>query len=79
MEHTSSSTTTLKELNMNNNTDRVLGRILAVEETNAVAGGWTLASAGDTAKSTDTGAYVVDTTNAFLDIIISPASGGSGR
>lgn len=62
---------------MKPNDKRVLGRILAVEETNDVSGGWTLGSAGDTAKSTDTGAYQVDTTNTIIDIIISP--NGSGR
>lgn len=64
---------------MKNDQDRVLGRILAVEELNDVSGGWTLASAGDTSKSQDTGAYQVDTTNTLIDIIISPASSGSGR
>ena len=59
---------------MKQNDNRVLGRLLAVEETKDVSGGWTLASAGDTAKSTDTGAYQVDTTNAIIDIIISPNS-----
>ncbi len=59
--------------------NRVLGRVLAVEELNDVAGGWTLASAGDTSKSQDTGAYTVDTTNSLIDIIISPSSSGSGR
>lgn len=62
---------------MNQNDKRVLGRVLAVEETNDVSGGWTLGSAGDTAKSTDTGAYQIDTTNTIIDIIISP--NGSGR
>ncbi len=62
---------------MNQNDKRVLGRVLAVEETNDVSGGWTLGSAGDTAKSTDTGTYQVDTTNIIIDIIISP--NGSGR
>jgi hypothetical protein len=62
---------------MNNDNTRVLGRVLAVEETNDVSGGWTLGSAGDTAKSTDTGTYQVDTTNVIIDIIISP--NGSGR
>lgn len=57
---------------------RVLGRVLAVEELNDVSGGWTLASAGDTNKSQDTGAYTVDT-NILIDVIISPASSGSGR
>ncbi|MEQ1513933.1 MAG: hypothetical protein ABL934_14795 [Lysobacteraceae bacterium] len=64
---------------MKQNDDRVLGRILAVEELNDVSGGWTLASAGDTSKSQDTGAYTVDTTNTLIDIIISPSSNGSGR
>ncbi len=64
---------------MNNENNRVLGRVLAVEELNDVAGGWTLASAGDTAKSTDTGAYQVDTTNTVIDISISPSSSGTGR
>ena len=64
---------------MKQNDDRVLGRILAVEELNDVSGGWTLASAGDTSKSQDTGAYTVDTTNTSIDIIISPSSSGSGR
>jgi hypothetical protein len=59
--------------------NRVLGRVLAVEELNDVSGGWTLASAGDTTKSQDTGAYTVDTTTSLWDIIISPASSGSGR
>lgn len=59
--------------------NRVLGRVLAVEELNDVSGGWTLASAGDTTKSQDTGAYTVDTTNILIDIIVSPASSGSGR
>lgn len=62
---------------MNIDKDRVLGRILAVEETNDVSGGWTLGSAGDTAKSTDTGAYQVDSTNTLIDIIISPNRSGS--
>lgn len=62
---------------MKQNDNRVLGRILAVEETNDVSGGWTLGSAGDTAKSTDTGVYKVDTTTTIIDIIISP--NGSGR
>ena len=62
---------------MKHNDNRVLGRILAVEETKDVSGGWTLGSAGDTAKSTDTGAYQIDTTNTIIDIIISPS--GSGR
>ncbi len=62
---------------MKQNENRVLGRVLAVEETNDVSGGWTLGSAGDTAKSTDTGAYQIDTTNTIIDIIISP--NGSGR
>jgi hypothetical protein len=53
--------------------NRILGRVLAVEELHDVSGAWTLASAGDTARSTDTGAYQVDTTNALLDVIISPA------
>jgi hypothetical protein len=64
---------------MKQNDNRVLGRILAVEELNDVSGGWTLASAGDTSKSQDTGAYTVDTTNTLFDIIISPSSNGSGR
>lgn len=64
---------------MKQNDNRVLGRILAVEELNDVSGGWTLASAGDTSKSQDTGAYTVDTTNTLIDIIISPSSNGSGR
>ncbi len=62
---------------MNIDKDRVLGRVLAVEETNDVSGGWTLGSAGDTAKSTDTGAYQVDSTNTLIDIIISPNRSGS--
>jgi hypothetical protein len=57
---------------------RVLGRVLAVEELNDVSGGWTLASAGDTSKSQDTGAYTVDTTSSIWDIIISPGSRSSG-
>jgi hypothetical protein len=57
---------------------RVLGRVLAVEEVNDVSGGWTLASAGDTSKSQDTGAYTVDTTSSIWDIIISPGSRSSG-
>ncbi len=61
------------------NNNRVLGRILAVEELNDVSGGWTLASAGDTSKSQDTGAYQVDTTTTIWDIIITPSSGGSGH
>ncbi len=64
---------------MKQNDNRVLGRILAVAELNDVSGGWTLASAGDTSKSQDTGAYTVDTTNTLFDIIISPSSNGSGR
>ena len=64
---------------MNNENNRVLGRVLAVEELNDVAGGWTLGSAGDTAKSTDTGTHQVDTTSTIFDIIISPSSSGSGR
>jgi hypothetical protein len=59
---------------MKQNENRVLGRILAVEELNDVSGGWTLASAGDTSKSQDTGTYTVDTTNTIIDIIISPDS-----
>lgn len=62
---------------MNIDKDRVLGRILAVEETKDVSGGWTLGSAGDTAKSTDTGARQVDTSTTIIDIFISPS--GSGR
>ncbi len=62
---------------MKQNEKRVLGRILAVEETKDVSGGWTLGSAGDTAKSTDTGAYQVDSTNTLIDIIISPNRSGS--
>lgn len=58
--------------------NRVLGRVLAVEELNDVSGGWTLASAGDTRKSDDTGPYTVDT-NVLIDVIISPATSGSGR
>jgi hypothetical protein len=64
---------------MNNENNRVLGRVLAVEELSDVSGGWTLGSAGDTAKSTDTGAYQVDSTNALIDIISSPSSQTSGR
>ena len=52
---------------MKQNDNRVLGRILAVEELNDVSGGWTLGSAGDTAKSTDTGSYQVDTTSRSED------------
>ncbi len=62
---------------MKHNDNRVLGRILAVEETKDVSGGWTLGSAGDTAKSTDTGTRQVDTSTTIIDIIISPS--GSGR
>jgi hypothetical protein len=54
---------------MNQNDNRVLGRILAVEELNAVAGGWTLGSAGDTSKWTDTGATQVDSTLPLIDAI----------
>ena len=39
--------------------NRILGRVLAVEELNTVSGAWTLASDGDTSKSTDTGAHQV--------------------
>ncbi len=49
--------------------NRVLGRVLAVEELNEVAGGWTLASQGDTSKSSDTGAHQVDTTNIFNETL----------
>lgn len=38
MERAPSITATLKEFKMNNNTDRVLGRVLAVEETRHVSG-----------------------------------------
>jgi hypothetical protein len=62
---------------MKQNDNRVLGRILAVEETQDVSGGWTLGSAGDTAKSTDTGTRLVDSSNTIIDLIISPS--GSGR
>lgn len=58
---------------MKQNDKRVLGRILAVEETKDVSGGWTLGSAGDTAKFTDTGPYTVDS-KPLIDIIISPDS-----
>ena len=51
---------------MNNNNNRVLGRILAVEELNDVYGGWTLASAGDTTRSLDTGSIFDSGT--FADI-----------
>ena len=59
---------------MNHENNRVLGRVLAVEELADVSGGWTLGSAGDTAKSTDTGTYQVDTTGCFLDSITRPTS-----
>jgi hypothetical protein len=58
---------------MKNENNRVLGRILAVEELKDVAGGWTLGSAGDTAKSTDTGVYQVDISTCFLDTMTRPA------
>ncbi len=57
---------------MKQNDNRILGRILAVEELNSVAGGWTLGSAGDTAKSTDTGAYQVDTSNCLNEMLSRP-------
>ena len=63
---------------MNKLDNRVLGRVLAVEELNDVSGGWTLGSAGDTSKWQDTGAYTVDTTSLW-DMIITPASNDSGR
>lgn len=66
--------TPMEHYHMNDSaSNRILGRVLAVEELNTVSGAWTLASDGDTSKSTDTGAYQVDTTNALIDIIISPA------
>jgi|APMI01.1.fsa_nt_gi hypothetical protein len=58
---------------MESSSNRILGRVLAVEEMQSVSGAWTLASDGDTSKSTDTGAYQVDTTQPLIDIIISPA------
>lgn len=58
---------------MNNQSNRVLGRILAVEELADVSGGWTLGSAGDTAKSTDTGTYQIDVSNCYLDSVTRPA------
>lgn len=42
--------------------NRVLGRVLAVEELNNVSGGWTSAADHDTTKSKDTGAHQVDVT-----------------
>jgi hypothetical protein len=51
---------------MNNANNRVLGRILAVEELNDVSGGWTLASAGDTTRSLDTGS--IFDSGKFVDI-----------
>ena len=58
---------------MKNEINRLLGRVLAVEELADVSGGWTLGSAGDTAKSTDTGTYQVDVSNCFLDSMTRPA------
>ena len=58
---------------MNQENNRVLGRVLAVEELADVSGGWTLGSAGDTAKSTDTGTYQVDASNCYLDSVTRPA------
>jgi hypothetical protein len=72
MESTPSITVNFEEFTLNNNHDRVLGRILAVEELSDVSGGWTLGSAGDTAKSKDTGAYQVDASNCFLDSMTRP-------
>jgi hypothetical protein len=57
---------------VDNINSRVLGRVLAVEELADVAGGWTLGSAGDTAKSTDTGAYQVDTSNCLNEMLSRP-------
>ncbi len=57
---------------MDRSSNRILGRVLAVEEMQDVSGAWTLGSAGDTARSTDTGAYQVDSTNVLLDPIINP-------
>lgn len=47
---------------MDTPSNRILGRVLAVEEMNTVSGAWTLAADHDTSKSTDTGAHQVDTT-----------------
>lgn len=58
---------------MESSSNRILGRVLAVEEMQSVSGAWTLASDGDTSKSTDTGVYQVDNTQPLIDIIISPA------
>ncbi len=54
---------------MKQNDNRVLGRVLAVEETNDVSGGWTLASDNDTTKSLDTGAHQVDISNPVSEMI----------
>ena len=57
---------------MDRSSNRILGRVLAVEEMQDVSGAWTLGSAGGTARSTDTGAYQVDSTNVLLAPIINP-------
>ena len=54
---------------MKNLENRVLGRVLAVEELNSVSGGWTLGSAGDTSKLTDTGAYEIDKLNSIIEML----------
>jgi hypothetical protein len=65
---------------MNKANNRVLGRILAVEDLNDVSGGWTLASAGDTTRSLDTGSIFDSGT--FADIsttMLDPAPESSMR
>ncbi|TXI45412.1 MAG: hypothetical protein E6Q50_16650 [Lysobacter sp.] len=48
--------------------NRVLGRVLAVEELNDVSGGWTSAADHDTTKTKDTGAHQVDVTTITSEI-----------
>jgi hypothetical protein len=72
-------TITLKEFRMDNENNRILGRILAVEELNAVAGGWTLGSEGDTNKFMDTGPHTFDGSRPGSESIASPPSSGFGR
>ncbi len=65
---------------MNNDNNRVLGRILAVEELNDVSGGWTFASAGDTSRALDTGSIFDSGT--FADVsttLLDPAPASSMR